>query len=475
LTDRLSASRDLALAREYEKRFGKPVTALDFATQCGFAPDPWQAKVLEWKGQRLLLNCSRQAGKSTTTAILALHRAVTVAKSLVLLISPSLRQSGELFLKVKESYLALANKPALDQDNKLSMRLANGSRIVSLPSSEDTIRGYSSVSLIIEDESAFVDDGLNIAVRPMLAVSGGQLVMMTTPKGRRGHFFEAWERGGDAYDRIRVTAREIPRYAPDFIEAERAELYRRGLGDLFRQEYEGEFVDAAAGRVYGSFDEQRATIDRLPGDSRTEWNYVLGLDFGVIDENALTVLAWREHDPCVYVVKSYRKSGLPTDMAAEVIALGATYSFSQIVGDEGGMGKAFAEDMRTRFSIPVMRADKANKAGNIALINGELASGRVKVIARECPDLVAEWLELPWAEGAKKEADGFKNHCADSALYGWRACPNYHERVEAPRPRAGTPDFYASEHARLLALDIEQSERDAAEREREEREERMFG
>ena len=66
----------------------------------GFTSDTWQTEALRWAGKRLMLNCCRQAGKSTIASILALHRALYYPGALVLLVSPSLRQSGELFRKV---------------------------------------------------------------------------------------------------------------------------------------------------------------------------------------------------------------------------------------------------------------------------------------------------------------------------------------------------------------------------------------
>jgi hypothetical protein len=75
--------------------------------------------------------------------------------------------------------------------------MKNGSRIVSLPSKEANIRGFSGVSLIIEDEASRVGDDLYLAMRPMLAVNQGRLILMSTPWGKRGHFFEAWEHGGE--------------------------------------------------------------------------------------------------------------------------------------------------------------------------------------------------------------------------------------------------------------------------------------
>src|SRR3989304_1606050 len=113
------------------------------ADQLGFIPDEWQAKVLEWSGKRLLLNCSRQSGKSTITAVLALHHAIYKPASLILLVSPSQRQSSELFRKVVDFRSRLENCPELVEDNQFSMQFENthspnpstgGSRIVSLPS-----------------------------------------------------------------------------------------------------------------------------------------------------------------------------------------------------------------------------------------------------------------------------------------------------------------------------------------------------
>jgi len=206
----------------------------------GFKPDPWQADALQWSGKRLILNCCRQAGKSTIAAILALHTVLYCPGALVLLVSPSLRQSGELFRKVTDLLERLDEKPGLSEDNRLSMALANGSRIVSLPGKEGTIRGFSSVQFVIEDEASRVPDGLYTAVRPMLAVSGGRLMLMSTPFGKRGHFFEEWANGGNAWERVEVPAIACPRISKEFLEEE-----RKSMGDWwFRQEYKCDFVES---------------------------------------------------------------------------------------------------------------------------------------------------------------------------------------------------------------------------------------
>jgi hypothetical protein len=203
-----------------------------------FEPDQWQADALRTAAKKLILNCCRQSGKSTVAAILATHRILFIPGSLVLLISPSQRQSGELFKKALDQLNKLPDQPRRVEDNKLSITLDSGSRLVSLPGSESTIRGFSGPNLVIFDEAARVPDELYFAVRPMLAVSGGQLILLSTPAGKRGFFFREWSEG--EAQKVLTTAESCPRITPAFL----AEEYKT-LGDFwFKQEYSCEFVES---------------------------------------------------------------------------------------------------------------------------------------------------------------------------------------------------------------------------------------
>src|SRR5438105_12666929 len=130
-----------------------------------FEPDPWQARLLRSRAPWILLNCCRQSGKSTTTAALALHTAI-YDPGLTLLVSPSLRQSKELFAKVTGFLKDLEPAEVLEEDNKSCCTLANGARLVSLPGDPDTLRGYSAPKLIIKDEAAYVSECDACGARP---------------------------------------------------------------------------------------------------------------------------------------------------------------------------------------------------------------------------------------------------------------------------------------------------------------------
>jgi hypothetical protein len=212
---------------------------------CGLTPDPWQRDLLRSKDPRVLLNCCRQAGKSTAVAALALHTALFTGKSLVLLLSATQRQSGELFRKVLEFYDALDQPiPALTRST-LSLELTNGSRVVSLPGNEGNIRSYSGVRLLVIDEAARVEEELYKAVRPMLAVSGGRLICLSTPFGKRGFFYHAWHDHETPWRRFLIKAQEVPRISPQHLEEE-----CRNMGPTwFNQEYGCSF-ETPQGLVY---------------------------------------------------------------------------------------------------------------------------------------------------------------------------------------------------------------------------------
>lgn len=214
----------------------------------GYHPDEWAQKVMMSPARYVIENVSRQAGKSTMSSALAVHRAVFFDRSLILLVSPTLRQSGELQRKCMRFYdLVDPDHENLVEDAKLSIQLTNGSRIIALPGQEDNLRGYSAPDLIIEDEASRVKDDLHIAIRPMLATNQGRLVLLSTPNGELGHFYRIWTEGGPEWLKVKVTADQISRISKEFLDNERLNMTE----SQFLQEYYGEFMEAE-GAVFSS-------------------------------------------------------------------------------------------------------------------------------------------------------------------------------------------------------------------------------
>ena len=226
--------------------FQDAIYSLDVARfareQLGFVPDETQERVLNSRANRGILNCTRQWGKSTVTAVMALHRACFKEESLTIAVSPSGRQTGEFMRKAKGFARRLGIEARGDGDNEISMLFPNRSRIVGLPGSEATVRGFSAVSLLLVDEASCVQDELYKAVRPFLAVGGGDLWLISTPRGKRGFFWDEWSSNSGRWTKFKVPVTECPRISREFAEEERAAMGER----WFQQEYLCEFVDTGS-------------------------------------------------------------------------------------------------------------------------------------------------------------------------------------------------------------------------------------
>lgn len=205
----------------------------------GFHPDPVQAEILNAYTPRLAVCCTRQWGKTSVAAVKALHLAWTKPGALILFASPTYEQSMELLRRCAAFAAALLGHPCrAETGRKGSILLPNGSRIYALAQSPASVRGYSAPDLIVIDEAAFVAKQMHDALSPMLAVSDGQLWLLSCPRGQSGDFYDAWHSTGPRWRRFTVTAEQCPRISPAFLASERVAKDDR----VFRQEYMCEFL-----------------------------------------------------------------------------------------------------------------------------------------------------------------------------------------------------------------------------------------
>lgn len=225
---------------------------LKVMTAAGMTPDPWQGRVLRSTARMLLACCGRQFGKSAVFGALAARTAVVEAGSLTLVLSASQRQSAEFFQKHIARLMQRLGWPVRPSrpPNVFSLELVNGSRIIALPDNQEAVVGYSEVDLLLIDEASRVSDALYHYTSPMLAVSRGRLCALSTPFGKRGWFYDEWQRG-QGWERHQVTARPgdegCPRISRAFLAAE---LRRKGPR-LYAQEFLGEFVDTVDALIPG--------------------------------------------------------------------------------------------------------------------------------------------------------------------------------------------------------------------------------
>jgi hypothetical protein len=351
----------------------------------GLDPDPWQRQFLLCADRQVLLNCCRQSGKSTATAARALHTALFLPRSLVLLLSPTQRQSAELFRKLRDAYDALGRPlPAVaDARSQSRLELANGSRVVGLPGKEGTIRGFSRVALLLIDEAAKVHDDLYRSVRPMLAVSHGRIVCLSTPFGQRGFFWREWF-SDNPWRRFRVTWRDCPRITADFIDDE-----TRSLGKSWvDQEYNCLFT-ALEGLVYPDFE---TCLADAPTTRPAGVRYVGGIDWGFNNPFA-AVWGYLDHDDVLWIAwEHYQRGWSPRDNLDFIQAChdrDPTCPDPKRVtwyADPSGPGEI--HEFRAA-GWKVIKGFNEIRLG-IAAVSARLRGGRLRVVRGRCPRLVKE-------------------------------------------------------------------------------------
>jgi terminase large subunit-like protein len=337
----------------------------------GLEPDPWQRELLLGNDRQVLLNCSRQAGKSTVVSALALHTALFTPGALVLLLSPSQRQSGEIFRKVRDAYHALGRPIRALYETQLRLELANGSRVLCLPGREETIRSFGGVRLLVLDEAARIPDDLYRSVRPMLAVSQGRLFALSTPFGQRGWFFEEWQ-GQGPWKRIRITWRECPRITPAFIAEE-----TRALGQAWvDQEYNTLFT-SLEGLVYPDFD--LALTNHWPSPTGKP---VGGIDFGWRNPFA-AVWGILDGDDVLWIEGERYLRATPLHEHAAALK-----QHKHVSWYADPAGRTEIEELRSA-GLTVRASSNPIRPG-IAAVTARLRTGRLKVLAGRCPNLCDE-------------------------------------------------------------------------------------
>lgn len=206
----------------------------------GFEPDPHQIELLRCNDPQVLVNWPRQSGKSQTCAIKVLHNACFDPGDIVILAGEKEAQAMEVWEKAFKAHQLLAEfgeLPSLERANNV-LRFGNESRVLALPSTVDSIRGYAA-RLALIDEAAFTDEDTLAKVLPMLSATNGRLICPSTPNGDRGWWRDAWKSGDPRWTRLTVSIDRLPRLTAEEVERQRATLHP----NQFRQEFLLEFLD----------------------------------------------------------------------------------------------------------------------------------------------------------------------------------------------------------------------------------------
>jgi len=213
----------------------------------GIDPTSYQKELLTSTSKRMLIRWPRQSGKTRTLAQLSIWHASFNMDHTILLVAPSERQSVNLRDEIHNllGYIPRgARRSLISRATRTRIYFRNGSRVVALPNSEETIRGYKA-HLILVDEAAFFRNDESIlrhVMIPMLATTGGRLILSSTPWGK-GTIFHRLSQDPD-YQQLHITwhtASDEGVYDPEFKREVLRTMETNPLA--YETEYMAEFVE----------------------------------------------------------------------------------------------------------------------------------------------------------------------------------------------------------------------------------------
>lgn len=417
-----------------------------FDKQLAFVKDPNPFKVAV---------CSRRAGKTVACAAhlidTAIHNPKTISLYITLSRSNAKRIIWPEILELNRVY-DLKGHP---DNTELSIKFPNGSIIYISGANDkseiDKFRGLP-IKLCYIDESqsfpSYIQELIDDVIAPALMDFAGSLCLIGTPGPVPAGYFHKCDVELDTWSSHAWNFFDNPFIPEKSGQTHQAlldrELERRGIqvnDATIQREWFGKWIMDSESLLL-RYSEERNHFQELP---KANWVYLMGIDLGFVDADAICVLAWSESTPVVYLVDEVvtQKQGI-SDLVQQIETLSNRYSISKMVIDEGGLGKKIAEEIRRRHHIPVHPADKLRKMENYALLNDALQRShfKAKKTSRFANDSYLLEVDRDKTTPEKiRVKDSFHSDIVDAVLYAFKESPAYTYQPPIVKPKHGTQEW----------------------------------
>ncbi len=437
-----------------------------FGKQLSFVEDPHSFKVAV---------CSRRSGKTVACAAHLIDTALKTSEVVCLYITLSRNNAKKLIWREIKKILHKYNIPAALDQQELSVTFTNGSIIYCSGAKDDSeiekFRGLPIKLCYIDECQSFreyIRDLVDDIIAPALLDHAGDLCLIGTPGAiPSGYFAEICGQvpekvfASEAWTNHHWTFFDNP-YFPAVISGKythhqllNRELKRRGVtvdDPSIQREWFGKWV-LDPDSLWIRYSRERNHFDGGEHPKKN-YNYIMGIDLGFNDADAICVLAWSEKDHTTYLVHELvvAKQGL-TELVDQIKEISSMYPISKMVIDEGGLGKKLAEEMRRRHGLPVQAADKARKQENVAFLNDALRTGKFKAKAdsKFAQDTYLVEIDRSKSRPDKiKLSDKYHSDIIDAVLYAFKESPAYAFTVPKEPPKPGSPQWNTEQQDSLF-------------------------
>jgi hypothetical protein len=423
-----------------------------FDKQLKFVEDPRPFKVAV---------CSRRAGKTVACAAHLVHIALNNPESVSLYITLSRNNAKKLIWRELMKFNRDFHLNADQDETELSMTFPNKAVIYCSGAKDATeiekFRGLALKICYIDECQSFRDyiqELIDDIISPALMDYAGTLCLIGTPGPLPvGYFAEV---AGAVEDAMAVSEawslHQWTYFDNPFIPAKShmthqalldRELKRRGVtvaDPSIQREWFGRWV-ADSDSLLIHYDRAKNHFVDLPGRPE-DYSYIMGIDLGFDDADAIAILAFSDKSPVTYLVDELvvHKQGL-TELVGQINIFNTKYKVCKMMIDQGGLGKKIAEEMRRQHGIPVQPADKARKMENVKFLNDALRTGRFKAKATSIFVHDTYFLERDRSKSRPDKvvvSNKFHSDIIDAVLYPFKESPAWAFQAEPDKPKYGT-------------------------------------
>lgn len=457
------------LAKEAAKRGLRKELLLDPAF-------PKQNAFIEDTSRFLTAQCTRRAGKTNALAIRFFKTLEKHPKAQCLYLCLTRESAERIMWPVLKELDAAYNLGCIFSESRLTMKYPNGSMLRLLGADMKNfvmrLKGIKTPGVAIDEAQDFSDHLQSLVddvLTPAMADYTDSWLAITGTPGPvpKGYFYDITKEQKYGYTAHEWTLYENI-YLPnptEFVEEIKRKRQWDDRNPTYLREYQNQWVlDVESLWIkYNQYNDYR----ELPNG---KWNYILGIDLGYKDADALAVLAWNEVNPCTYLVEEIivAKQGI-TELVNTINSLQSKYDISKLIIDQGGLGLKIAEELRRRHHIPVVGAEKQRKQETVAFLNDAL---RTKRLAARSSSRFAQDSYLIQIDWDKTTPDrivtkkGFHSDIIDAVLYAFKESPAYAYQVPVEKPKYKSEQWYEAEVSDMeqQAIDhftaLEQAEED---------------
>lgn len=419
--------------------------------------------------------CSRRAGKSNGLALRFFKTMEKHPKSQCIYLALTLDSARDILWPVLQELNTAHQLGCTFVESKLTMTHPNGAKLklygADMKNFIKRLKGRKYPGVGIDEAQDFgthlqslIDDVLTPSIADY---EDGWLALTGTPGPvPQGYFFKVTQEKKFGYSHHEWTLLENP-YMPNpeaFINDMIIKREWTADNPTLLREYRNKWVlDVES--LWIRYKENVNHFEQLPNITPNKWNYIVGVDLGYRDSDAIAILAWSPSVPETYLVEEIitAKQGI-TELTLQIEDVIKRYNPDKIIMDEGALGKKIGEEMRRQKGIPVYGADKLRKQENVEFLNDALRTGRFKAKGASRFAQDSYLIQIDWEKSTPNRIVIKKNphsDIIDSVLYAFKESPAFSYQAKIEGPKYGTKEWAEAQEDTMFEAAVKHFETQA--------------